>query len=95
MFAGCPILASGQDLEVTRLVYRLGDGTDAHVHDREQAGWIGSGRFRLTLGNNVVLLESGSAYVVPAHVTHVFEVLEPGIVDIVTSPTQRTYRTQG
>jgi quercetin dioxygenase-like cupin family protein len=85
------VLASGSDLEVTRLDYRAGDGTAPHVHDCEQVGWVASGRFRLTVEGKVTLHEAGSAYVVPAHATHTFEVLEPGIVYIVTSPKQQTY----
>jgi quercetin dioxygenase-like cupin family protein len=92
MSAAREILVSGTDLEVTRLEYRVGDGTDPHLHDCEQAGWVASGRFRLTLEGKVTLHEAGSAYVVPAHATHTFEVLEPGTVYIVTSPKQRTYR---
>jgi quercetin dioxygenase-like cupin family protein len=86
------ILASGSDLEVTRLEYRVGDGTTPHSHDCEQVGWVASGHFRLTLDGRVTLHESGSAYVVPARSTHTFEVLEAGIVYIVTSPKQRTYQ---
>ena len=92
MAAAREILASGSDLEVTQLDYRVGDGTTLHMHDCEQAGWVGSGLFRLTLVDRVTLHGTGSAYVVPAHSNHTFEVLEPGIVYIVTSPTQRTYQ---
>lgn len=92
MPAAREILASGCDLEVTRLDYRVGDGTDPHAHDCEQAGWVSSGRFRLTLEGKATLHEAGSAYVVPAHAAHTFEVLESGIVYIVTSPRQQTYK---
>ena len=94
MPAAREILASGTDLEVTRLDYRVGDGTEPHLHDCEQAGWVASGRFRLTLEGKVTLHEPGSAYVVPAHATHTFEVLEPGTVYIVTSPKQRTCKVK-
>ena len=91
MAAGRQILATGKDLEVTRLDYRVGDGAAPHVHDREQGGWVASGCFRLTVEGNVTVHEVGSAYVVPARATHTFEVLEPGIVYIVSSPKQKTY----
>ena len=91
MAAAREVLASGSELEVTRLEYRVGDGTTPHLHDCEQVGWVESGRFRLTLEGQVTLHESGSAYVVPARAKHTFEVLEAGIVYIVTSPKQRTF----
>ena len=46
MAAWRQVLASGIDLEVTRLDYSSGDGTPPHAHDYEQVGWISSGRFR-------------------------------------------------
>jgi quercetin dioxygenase-like cupin family protein len=92
MAAARHILATGSDLEVTRLDYRAGDGTTLHVHDREQAGWVASGRFRLTVEGKATEHASGSAYMVPAQSRHTFEVLEPGIVYIVTSPKQRTFQ---
>jgi quercetin dioxygenase-like cupin family protein len=92
MTAAREILASGSELEVTRLHYRAGDGTTPHLHDCEQVGWVESGLFRLTADDRVTLHGAGSAYVVPAGSKHVFEVLEPGIVYIVTSPKQRTFQ---
>jgi mannose-6-phosphate isomerase-like protein (cupin superfamily) len=86
------VLATGCDLEVTRLNYRLNDGTTPHSHDCEQVGWVESGHFRLTLDGKVTLHGAGSAYVVPARTIHTFEVLDAGIVYIVTSPKQRTFQ---
>ena len=90
MAARRQVLASGIDLEVTRLEYSAADGTPPHAHDHEQVGWVSSGRFRLTVAGKVTVHEADSAYVVPAHHTHTFEVLEPGVVYIVTSPKQKT-----
>lgn len=92
MPAARQILASGTELEITRLDYRIGDATAPHVHDHEQVGWVESGCFRLTVQDVVSVHCSGSGYVVPAHAVHTFEVLEPGIVYIVTSPKQKTYQ---
>jgi quercetin dioxygenase-like cupin family protein len=92
MAAARDVLASGSDLEVTRLDYRIGDGTTPHLHDFEQAGWVESGRFRLTLDGAATEHGAGSAYVVPARSRHTFEVLQAGIVYIVTSPKQRTFQ---
>ena len=90
MAASRQVLASGIDLEVTRLDYGAGDGASPHVHDYEQVGWVSSGRFRLTVAGKATVHEADSAYIVPAHHTHTFEVLEPGVVYIVTSPKQKT-----
>jgi quercetin dioxygenase-like cupin family protein len=91
MAAAREVLASGRELEVTRLDYRAGDGTGLHSHDHEQAGWVESGLFRLTTEGRVTVHGAGSAYVVEAGAKHTFEVLEPGVVYIVTSPNQRTF----
>jgi quercetin dioxygenase-like cupin family protein len=91
MTAAREVIASGIELEVTRLEYGSGDGTRPHVHDREQAGWVASGLFRLTADGRMTLHGAGSAYVVAAGSRHTFEVLEPGVVYIVTSPQQRTF----
>ncbi len=91
MPAARSILATGEGMQVTRLDYRMGDGTPPHVHDCEQAGWVESGRFRLTVEGAVTECGPGTGYIVPANAAHTLEVVEPGVVYIVTSPWQKTH----
>ena len=88
MAAARHILATGDEMEATRLTFGADDSTDFHIHGHEQAGIILSGAFSLKLKDNERTLQSGDAYVVPARAEHAFHVIEPGIVVIFTSPDQ-------
>lgn len=85
-------LATAEALEILRFDYGPEDHNEAHCHGFEQIGYVQSGRFRLWLeGAGAVEYGAGAAYVVPADVEHTFDVLEPGVVIVATSPQQTTY----
>lgn len=76
---GMTYLASGK-----RLAMRLWeeeasekDGAQDHAHDYEVVGYVIEGRAELHLEGQVVKLEPGNSWVVPAGARHHYRILEP------------------
>lgn len=93
MFKGVTVdsLAVGERSMVCKMNYEDGNFATEHVHPQEQSGYVISGRFLMTVGNDVYELEPGDSYVVPGSVPHSFKVLEAGEVIDVFTPIRRDY----
>ncbi len=60
---------------VSRYVYPPGTYFPAHVHGVDKIDAVVSGRFRMTMGGQEVVLEAGDLLVVPRHAMHTAEVV--------------------
>ena len=60
---------------VTRYVYPAGTCFPAHDHDVDKMDGVLSGRFRMTIGEESLVLEAGDMLEVPAHTRHSAEVV--------------------
>mgnify|MGYP001232913829 CR=1 FL=1 len=70
------LLASGPASMITLMHYRVGNVIPAHAHPNEQAGYLLSGRVKVTAGDVVSELTAGDSYVIPADIEHSIEILE-------------------
>jgi quercetin dioxygenase-like cupin family protein len=71
--------------------FSLADGIDLpmHAHPHEQAGYIVSGRLRLTMGSTTCELTAGDTYHVLPNVQHGAHVIQSAVVvDAFTPPRQ-------
>lgn len=68
-----------------------GSGVPSHRHVHEQVGYVVSGRFEFTIGDQVRELGPGDAYLVPSDVVHSTRALEDAIVIDVFSPVREEY----
>lgn len=84
-------LAVGEKSMVTKMNYAVGNYAAEHTHPHEQCGYVITGKYRMTIGENVFLLEAGDSYAVPGNVPHSFRVLEPGEVVDVFTPQREDY----
>ena len=60
---------------VTRYVYPAGTRFPPHSHDVDKTDGVLSGRFRMTLGEESLVLGAGDMLEVPAHARHSAEVV--------------------
>jgi quercetin dioxygenase-like cupin family protein len=60
---------------VSRYVYPPGTFFPAHDHGVDKIDGVVSGRFRMTMGGQEVVLEAGDLLVVPKHAMHTAEVV--------------------
>lgn len=80
-------LAVGKDSQVTKMNYAAGDYASAHQHPNEQSGYVISGRYQLTIGEDKYELNAGDSYSIPKNQIHSFRVVEPGqVIDVFVPP---------
>lgn len=84
-------LVSGPRLMVTEMFYRQHANTPVHSHPSEQAGYILSGRLRLTVGGQERTVGAGDVYLIPAAAPHCLRALEAAAVVDVFSPPREDY----
>ena len=65
------------------------DGMGAHSRDYETVGYVVSGRAELTVAGQVVTLEAGDSWVVPAGAEHDYRILEAFTAVEATAPPAR------
>lgn len=80
-------LAFGEKSQVTKMNYELGNYASPHQHPHEQSGYVVSGRYELTIGDETYELTAGDSYSIPGNQIHSFKVKEAGeVVDVFTPP---------
>lgn len=82
-------LAVGEKSHVTKMNYVTGNYASPHRHPHEQSGYVISGRYVLTIGDDVYELTAGDTYSIPGNHTHSFRVVDGGeVVDVFTPPRE-------
>lgn len=84
-------LAVGEKAMVTKMNYVVGNFATTHTHIHEQCGYVISGKYRMTINDQVYELMPGDSDAVPGNVPHSFEVLESGEVVDVFTPIREDY----
>jgi len=62
-----------------------------HAHPHEQAGYVVSGRLRITIDGQTSELGPGGTYCAPSNVPHSALILEPAVVVDAFSPPREDY----
>ncbi|MFW6056103.1 MAG: cupin domain-containing protein [Chloroflexota bacterium] len=62
-----------------------------HSHPYEQAGYLLSGRTRLTIEDQQYEVEPGDSWCVPANAVHQMEIFEDSVIVEVFSPVREEY----
>ena len=73
-------LASGPDTLVTSLQFERGAVTPLHRHASTQAGYVQSGRVRVTTPDEQYVVSAGESYVIEANSPHQVRALTPALV---------------
>ncbi|MCD8148506.1 MAG: cupin domain-containing protein [Clostridiales bacterium] len=82
-------LAAGEKSQVTKMNYVSGNYASPHRHPHEQCGYVISGKYELTIGDDRYELSSGDSYAIPGNQVHSFRVIEPGeVIDLFTPPRE-------
>lgn len=82
-------LAVGEISQVAKMNYVSGDYASPHQHPHEQCGYVISGKYELTIGDERYELNSGDSYAIPGNQVHSFRVIKPGeVVDVFTPPRE-------
>ncbi len=82
-------LAVGKKFQVAKMNYVSGNYASPHQHPHEQCGYVISGKYKLTIGDERYELNPGDSYAIPGNQVHSFRVIEPGeVVDVFTPPRE-------
>lgn len=82
-------LACGGKSQVTKMNYVIGNYAAPHQHPHEQSGYVISGKYELTVGDQTYELRAGDTYSIPGNEIHSFKVMEAGeVVDVFTPPRE-------
>lgn len=82
-------LAVGEKSQVAKMNYVEGNYASPHQHSNEQSGYVISGKYELTIGDNKYVLSAGDSYSIPGNKVHSFRVIEAGeVIDVFTPPRQ-------
>lgn len=82
-------LAVGEKSQVTKMNYIIGNYASPHQHPHEQSGYVISGKYELTVGDEKYELNAGDTYSIPGNQVHSFNVIEGGeVVDVFTPPRE-------
>lgn len=84
-------LAVGETSIVCKMNYVVGNFATEHTHPHEQSGYVISGKYQMTVGDEVYELNPGDSYAIPGNVPHSFKVLEGGEVIDVFTPIREDY----
>jgi len=85
------VLSHGPESMVTKMLYKKADNVPFHKHPNEQSGYVISGNYRITCGNNSEVIGPGDSYSIPRNVEHRIEIIEPGEVVDFFSPPRKDY----
>jgi quercetin dioxygenase-like cupin family protein len=94
MFAGVhrKTLSYGENAMICQITFAPGGYVPLHDHPNEQTGYVISGILRLTIGEDVLILEPGETYVIPGNTPHDATADEPTVVLDIFSPPREDYK---
>ncbi|CAD7038869.1 cupin domain-containing protein [Pseudorhizobium endolithicum] len=79
------VLLHTDELMMVEFAFEKGGIGAPHSHPHVQASYVAAGRFEVTVGDRVDVLEAGDAFIVPSNVVHGVKALEEGrLVDSFT-----------
>lgn len=84
-------LAVGEKSMVAKMNYVVGNYAATHAHPHEQSGYVISGKYTMTVGDQEYELNPGDSYAIPGNVPHSFRVIEGGEVIDVFTPVREDY----
>lgn len=82
-------LAVGEKSQVAKMNYVIGNYASPHQHPHEQSGYVISGKYELTIGDEKYELNVGDTQSIPGNTIHSFLVIEGGeVIDVFTPPRE-------
>ncbi len=94
MFAGVHrrTLAYGENTMICQISFAPGGDVPLHQHPNEQSGYVIEGTLKLTVATELLVLEPGETYVIPADTPHAATADEPTVVLDIFSPPREDYK---
>lgn len=81
-------LMAGDQMTLLEIQYSPGTGAPLHVHQHETLAYVVKGKVKMTVGNEVYILNAGDVCRHPKGVVHGVEGVEQAVVVEIKSPAQ-------
>jgi quercetin dioxygenase-like cupin family protein len=93
MFPGVTrqLITHGEKAMVVRIAMMQGSHIPSHSHPHEQIGFVMSGRMRLTISGDPLVLSEGDAYAIPSNALHAVDAVEDCVAIDVFTPLREEY----
>ncbi|MDQ2665504.1 MAG: cupin domain-containing protein [Gemmatimonadota bacterium] len=85
------VLGHGTDLMIVRVEFRAGAVGALHHHPHRQASYVESGRFDVTVGDDMSRLVAGDCFYAPADVPHGVHAIEDGVLIDIFTPIREDF----
>lgn len=94
MFTGVhrKTLVYGDKAMICQISFAPGGDVPLHNHPNEQTGYVLEGTLKLTIGEELLVLKPGEAYVIPGNTPHAATADEPTVVLDIFSPPRDDYK---
>lgn len=85
------ILGNGGNMMVVENRFEKGVAVPDHAHEHEQCGYVVSGVYEFTIGDEKRILRAGDSFYAPPGVSHGCLVLEEGIIIDIFTPQREDF----
>lgn len=85
------VLSWDEGMMVCELTFRKGSVGELHSHPHEQIGYVISGSFSVSCGDETKVLRAGDSYLIPPSVVHGVVALEDSRLLDVFSPMRKDF----
>lgn len=85
------IFGYDNQIMMVKVTFEKGAIGDLHTHSHIQVSYVESGRFEMTIDNEIKVLEKGDGFYIPSNVLHGSKCLEAGVLIDVFNPMREDF----
>jgi len=80
-----------KDIMMVKAMFEAGAVGAQHAHIHTQTTYVASGKFEMTIGDEIKIIQTGDGYYIAPNVIHGCKCLEPGILIDAFSPVREDF----
>ena len=85
------IMGYDDKIMLVKAAFKKGGVGQLHKHYHSQVTYVDSGKFEMTIGDEIRIIKGGDSYYIPPHVMHGCTCLEDGVLIDVFSPHREDF----
>lgn len=88
------VMGYDDKIMLVKVNFKAGAIGQMHEHHHSQVAYVASGKFEMTIGDEVKLLKGGDSFYIPPHTMHGCVCVEDGVLIDVFSPHREDFLTE-
>ena len=85
------VMGYDDKIMLVKVDFKKGGVGQLHEHHHSQVTYVESGKFEMTIGDEVKIIKGGDSYYIPPHVMHGCVCVEDGVLIDVFSPVREDF----